>query len=90
MEGKGIHVNMKKTTILVSGSDLYVLQKACRFACPVYHSGASYNSTECSQYKLSVHKWCSTITDQLVADTNYVNPRDKGNARLPEWHGVLR
>ena len=81
MESKELHINMKKTKFLVSGDDQDVLQKSDKYPCAVCSSGVGRNSFLCSQCMLWVHKRCSGITKQLVADPNYICPRCKGEFR---------
>ena len=44
MEGKGLRVNMGKTTVLISGPGLDVLQKSGKYPCGVCLMGAGTNS----------------------------------------------
>ena len=77
MESKRLHVNMKKTKLLVSGGDQDVLQKSSKYPCAVCCSGVSRNSMLCSQYMLWVHTMCSAIPEWLVVDPNYICHRCK-------------
>ena len=81
MESEGLHINMKKTKLLVSGDDQDVLQESDKYPCAVCCSSVCRNSFLCSQCMLWVHKRCSGITKQLVADPNYICPRCKGEFR---------
>ena len=71
MESKKLSVNMK-TKFLVSSIGLDVLKNSGKYPCAVWRSGVGNNSIKCSQYNLWVHKKCSSITDQMVADPDYV------------------
>ena len=69
MESKELGVNMKKMKkFMVSGVDLDILKKSGKNPCVVCCYGVGYNSMECSQCELWVHKKCSGITSRLVAD----------------------
>ena len=66
---------------MVSSVDPDVLKKSGKYLCAVCCKGVGNNSTECSQCKLRVHKWCSSITDRLVNIQNYICPRCKAKSR---------
>ena len=72
MEGKGLHVNMKKTKLLVSDGGHDVLKKSVKYPRAFCCSGVGGISIECLQRKLWVVKRCSGITGQMVANPNYV------------------
>jgi len=47
MQSKGLCVNVKKTTFLISGIGLDVLKDSGMLPCSVCHSGVGNNSIEC-------------------------------------------
>ena len=84
MESRELHVNMKKTKytkFLVSGVGHAVVKKSGKYPCAACSSGVGNNSIQCSQCMWWVHKKCSGITKQLVAASNHVCRRCKGEAR---------
>ena len=47
MEGKGLHVNMGKTKVMVSGRDMDALKKSSKDPCAVCLTGTGRNSILC-------------------------------------------
>ena len=75
MESKGLHVNMKRTKLLVSDDGHDVLKKSGKYPRAFCCSGVGIISIECLQCKLWVLKRCSGIIGQLVVNPNYVMAR---------------
>ena len=80
MESKGLHIN-KETKFLVSGVEHDVLKRSGKYPFAACSSGVGNNSIHCSQYMQWVHKKCSGITKWLVANSNYVCLKCKGEAQ---------
>ena len=72
MKSKELHANMKKTKFPVSNVGLAVLKISGKHSCAVCRRSVGNTSIECSLCMLWVHQRCSGISDQLVADPNYV------------------
>ena len=70
LESKGVHGDMKMTNFLVCGICHDVI-KSGKHPCDVCRSEVGNNSIECSQYKVWVHKTCSSI-GWLLAHPNYI------------------
>ena len=91
MENKGLRVDMKKTTFLVSGVGHDVLQLSGECLCAVCCNCVGSNSILCPQCILWVHKTCSGITTRLVEEQNNICRMCKGeylpiNGRtVTEW-----
>ena len=81
MEAKGLHVNMPKTKMLISGHGLDILRDSGTYPCAVCRKGVQRNSILCSQCQFWVHKKCSDISGRLKADPNFVCRRCRGLAR---------
>ena len=47
MEKKGLRVNMGKTKLMVSGSNLDVLRKSGKYPCGVCQAGVGRNAIQC-------------------------------------------
>ena len=74
---KGSASIWRRTKFTFSCVSLDVLKKSDKYPCAVCCKGGGNNfiDIECSQCKMWVHKKCSGITGQLVADENYICPR---------------
>ena len=72
-------VKGKRPKFLVSDTGFEVLMNSGKCPCAVCFSGN--NSIKCSHCKLWVHKECSNITVQLVADPHRVCRKCNGKAR---------
>ena len=82
MEKKGLRVNMVKTKLMVSGSNLDVLKKSGNYPCGVSQAGVGRNAIQCGGCRQWVHKKCSGIKDPLTSDLNFRCARCLGTARL--------
>ena len=56
MEKKELRVNMGKTKLMVSGSNLDVLKKSRKYPCSVCQAGVSRNAIQCRGCRQRVHK----------------------------------
>ena len=82
MEKKGLRVNMGKTKIMESGTNLDVLKKSGKYPCGVCQSGVgSSNAIFCGGCKRWVHKKCSGIKGPLRPDPELRCARCLGTAR---------
>ena len=81
MKKKGLRVNMGKTKLMVSGSNLDVLRKCGKYPCGVCQAGVGRNSIQCGDCRQWVHKKCSTIKGPLTSDLNFRCARCLGTAR---------
>ena len=81
MEKKGLRVNMGKTKLMVSGSDLDVLKKSAKYPCGVCQAGVGRNAIQCEGRRQWVHKKCSGIKGSLTSDLNFRCAHCLGTAR---------
>ena len=81
MERKGLRVNMGKTKLMVSGSNLDVLRKSGKYPCGVCQAGVGRNFIQCRGCRQWVHKKCSGIKGSLNLDLNFRCARCLGTAR---------
>lgn len=81
MEEKGLRVNMGKTKILVSGSQLDLLKKTGKDSCAVCLTGTGCNAILCGGCSLWVHKKCSGVKGLLRPDPEFRCARCLGTAR---------
>ena len=81
MESKGLRVNMKKTKIMISGSNFGTLKDSGRFPCAVCRSGVGKNSILCHGCSHWVHKKCTGIVGRLVDVPSFRCGRCLGTAR---------
>ena len=81
MEKKGLKVNMGKTKLMVSGSNLDVLIKSGKYSCGVCQAGLGRNVIKCGGCRQWVHKKCSGIKGPLTSDLNFRCTRCLGTAR---------
>ncbi|MCU7898061.1 MAG: hypothetical protein KZQ61_05230, partial [Candidatus Thiodiazotropha sp. (ex Lucinoma aequizonata)] len=81
MEKKGLRVNMGKTKILVSGTNLDLLKKSGKDPCAVCLTGTGSNAIVCGGCSLWVHKKCSGIKGPLRPDPEFRCARCLGRAR---------
>jgi hypothetical protein len=84
MEAKGLRVNLSKTKVMVSGSELQPLKDSGQYPCAVCRNGVRSNAIQCSLCALWVHKKCSGLCGKLVPDPNYKCKRCLGQARQLE------
>ena len=82
MEKKVLRVNMSKTKLMVSGSNLDVLRKSGKYPCDVCQAGMGKNAIQCGGCRQWVHKKCSGIKGPLTSDYNFRCARCLGTARL--------
>ena len=80
MEKKGLRVNMGKTKLMVSGSNLDVLRKSGKYPCGVCQAGVGRNAIQCGGCRQWVHKKCSGIKNSLTSDLNFRCARCLGTA----------
>ena len=71
MEKKGLRVNMGKTKLMVSGSNLDVLRKSGKYPCGVCQAGVGRNAIQCGGCRQWVHKKCSGIKGSLTSDLDF-------------------
>ena len=76
---KGLHVNMVKTKILVSGINLDVLKKSGKDPCGVCQTVGSTDAIFCGGCKRWVYKKCSCIKGHLHPDPKF---------RLAQYLGI--
>ena len=76
---KGLRVNAEKTTIMVYGTGLDLLQCSGEFPCAVYCTGVGSNSIFCNGCKHWVRKKCSGLK-RLTKDPDYRCTRCQGTA----------
>ena len=81
MEKKGLRVNMGKTKLMVSSSNLDVLKKSGKYPCGVCQAGVGRNAIQCKGCRQWVHKKCSGIKGLLTSDLNFRCARCLGTAR---------
>ena len=81
MEKRGLRVNMGKTKLMVSGSNLDVLRKSGKYPCGVCQAGVGRNAIQCGGCRQWVHKKCSGIKGSLTSDLNFRCARCLGTAR---------
>ena len=81
MEAKGLRVNMGKTKIMCSGTNLNVLKDSGKFPCGVCRTGVGSNSIFCTGCEHWIHKKCSHTRGKLKVDPNFKCDRCKGVAR---------
>ena len=82
MDKKGLRVNMGKTKLMVSGSNLDALRKSGKYFCGVCQVGVGKNAIQCGGCRQWVHKKCSGIKGPLTSDLNFRCARCLGTARL--------
>ena len=80
MEKKGLRVNAGKTTIMICGTGLDLLQSSGEFPCTVYCTGVGSNNIFCNGRKHWVHKKYSGLK-RLKKDPDYRCTRCQGTAR---------
>ena len=68
MEKKGLRVNMGKTKLIISGSNLDVLRKSGKYPCGVCQARVGRNAIQCGGCKQWVYKKCSGIKSPLTSD----------------------
>ena len=78
---KGLRVNMGKTKLMVSGSNLDVLRKSGKYPCGVCQAGVGRNDVQCGGSRQLVHKKCSGIKGSLTSDLNFRCAHCLGTAR---------
>ena len=71
MEKKGLRVNMAKTKLMVSGSNLDMLRKSGKYPCCVCQAGVCKNAIQCGGCRQWVRKKCSGIKGPLTSDLNF-------------------
>ena len=78
MEKKGLRVNMSKTKLIVSVSNLDMLRKSGKYPCGVCQAGVGRNAIQCGSCRQWVHKKCSGLKGPLTSDLNFrcVRPVD--------------
>ena len=81
MEKKGLRVNMGKTKLMVSGSNLDVLRKSGKYSCGVCQAGVGRNAIQCGGCRPWVDKKCGGIKGPLTSDLNFRCARCLGTAR---------
>ena len=81
MEKKGLRVNMAKTKLMVSGSNLDVLKKFGNYPCGVCQAGVGRNAIQLGGCRQWVHKKCSGIKGSLNSDIKFRCARCLGTAR---------
>ena len=81
IEKKGLKVNMGKTKLIVSGSNLDVLKKSGKHSCVVCQAGVGKNAIQCGGCRQWVHMKCSDIKGPLTSDLNFRYARCLGAAR---------
>ena len=81
MEKKELRVNMSKTKLMVSGSNLDMLRKSGKYSCGVCQAGVGRNAIQCGGCREWVHKKCSGIKGPLISDLNFRWARCLGTAR---------
>ena len=72
MEKRGLKVNMGKTKLMVSGSNLDVLRKSGKYPSGVCQAGVGRNAIQHGGCRQWVHKKCSGIKSPLTSDLNCV------------------
>ena len=81
MEKKGLRVNIVKTKLMVSGSNLDVLRKSGKYPCGVCQAGVGRNAIQCGGCRQWVYKKCGGIKGPLTSDLNFRCARCLGTAR---------
>ena len=81
IEKKGLRVNMGKTKLMVSGSNLDVLRKSGKYSCGVCQAGVGRNAIQCGGCRQWVHKKFSGIKSPLTSDLNFRCARCLDTAR---------
>ena len=81
MAKKELRVNMDKTKLIVSGSNLDVLRKSEKYPCGVCQAGVSRNAIQCGCCRQWVHNKCSGIKGPLTLDLNFECARCLGTVR---------
>ena len=81
MEKKGLRVNMGKTKLTVSGSNLDVLRKSGENPCGVCQAGVGKNVIQFEGCRQWVHKKCSGIKGPLTSEPNFLCACCLGTAR---------
>ena len=81
MEEKGLRVNMGKTKIMASGTNLNTLKDSGKYPCGVCRKGVGNNSIYCSGCSHWVHKKCSGLAGTLRCNPEYRCSRCGGVAR---------
>ena len=72
MEKNKLRVNMSKTKLMVSGSNLDVLRKSGKYTCgQVCKAGLGRNAIQCGGCRQWVHKKYSGIKSFLNSDLNF-------------------
>ena len=71
MEKRGLRVNIGKTKLMVSGSNLDVLRKSGKYPCGVCQEGVSRNAIQYGGCRQLVHKKCNGIKSSLTSDLNF-------------------
>lgn len=70
-EKKGLHVNMGKMKVLMSGSNLSVIKKSGKHPCAICLTGTGSNSIFCDGCSLWVHNKCSGISGTLQENLDF-------------------
>ena len=81
LEKKGLKVNMGKTKLMVSGSNVDVLRKSRKYPCGVCRAGVGRKAIQCGGCRQWGHKKCSGIKGPLTSDLNFRCTRCLGTAR---------
>ena len=81
MEKKGLRVNMGKTKIMVSGTDLDLLKKSGKDPCGVCQKGLGSIAIFCGGSMCWIHKKCSGIKGPLRPNPDFRCVRCLGTAR---------
>ena len=81
LESKGLRVNMGKTKLMISASNLNTLKDSGKFPCGVCRDGVGDNSIFCTGCKHWIHKRCSGIKGILKEDPEFRCQRCLGAAR---------
>jgi len=71
MESKGLRVYLKKTKVMISGSEVGKNRDEGRYPCAVCRKRVSNNSICCKFCKLCVHERCSGIKGRLKTDQEF-------------------
>ena len=90
MEKKGLRVNMGKTKLMVSGSNLDALRKSGKYLCGVCQAGVGRKAIQCGGCRQWVHKKCSGIKDPLTSDLHFRCACCLGAARLVDGRLVKK
>jgi hypothetical protein len=81
MEEKGLRINLGKTKIMASGTNLHTLKDSGKYPCSVCRKGVGNNSIYCSGCSHWVHKKCCGIAGPLKNNPEYRCSRCRSVAR---------